>query len=88
MGICRRGEDGFFRVPPEAQAALPPAMLWKTAELWGRVESTGWVDGAVEALSRAGHKAWKNQVGDIAVLPPEGSLPEIRRDGETAAGSP
>ena len=47
----------------------------KTAALWHQLDTEGYTDGAVEALGRAGYQAWKNPVGDIAVLPPEGSLP-------------
>jgi hypothetical protein len=47
----------------------------KTTALWHQLEAAGYTDGAVEALGRAGYKAWKNPVGDIAVFPPEGSLP-------------
>ena len=77
LGICRRGKDGYNQFPPEAQSALPPETMRKTAELWRWVEAAGYVDGAVAALSRAGYKVWKNPVGDIAVLPPEGSLPAM-----------
>jgi hypothetical protein len=37
----------------------------------------GYTDGAVKALSLAGYQAWRNPMGDIAVLPLNGSLPVI-----------
>jgi hypothetical protein len=76
-GICRRSDDGFNYFTEEAQTALPYEIMKKTANLWHQLEAAGCTDGAVEALARAGYKAWKNPVGDIAVLPPEGSLPMI-----------
>ncbi|MGD8367442.1 MAG: CheR family methyltransferase [Desulfobacterales bacterium] len=75
LGICRRGKDGFLRFSDDAQTALPPAVVERTAALWRQIETEGFTDGAVEALTRAGYRAWKNPVGDIAVLPPEGALP-------------
>ena len=74
-GICRRGDDGFNHFTEEAQTAPPNVIMKKTTALWHQLEAAGYTDGAVEALRRAGYKAWKNPVGDIAVLPPEGSLP-------------
>lgn len=73
-GICMRGADGFNHFTEEAQTAPPNVILKKTTALWHQIEESGYTDGAVEALRRAGYKAWKNPVGDIAVLPPEGSL--------------
>ena len=49
----------------------------KTSALWSQLEDEGYTDGAVDALERAGYQAWENAVGDIAVLPPEGSLPKF-----------
>jgi hypothetical protein len=71
LGICRRGNDGFNHFTTEAQTAPPTALMEKTTELWRQMEAAGYTDGAVEALGRAGCKAWKNPVGDIAVLPPD-----------------
>jgi hypothetical protein len=75
LGICRRGKGGFFRFADDAQTALPPSVMKSAAALWQRAEAEGFTDGAVQALCRAGYRAWKNPVGDIAVEPPEGSLP-------------
>ena len=74
-GICKRGDDGFNHFTTETQNAPPYVLLKKTTALWQQVEAAGYTDGAVDALNRAGYKAWKNPVGDIAVLPPKGSLP-------------
>jgi hypothetical protein len=74
FGICRRGDDGYNHFTKEVQNAPPNVLTEKTAALWRALEAEGYTDGAVAALGRAGYKAWKNAVGDIAVLPPEGSL--------------
>jgi hypothetical protein len=73
-GICRRGHDGFIHFTEEVRTGPPHVIMEKTAALWHQLEGEGYTDGAVEALGRAGYQAWKNQVGDIAVLPPQGSL--------------
>ena len=66
-GICRRGDDGFQHFAKGALTALPDAIVENTAAIWQQLEAEGFTDGAVEALNRAGYKAWKNAVGDIAV---------------------
>jgi hypothetical protein len=74
LGVCRRGADGFNRFPGEVLNA-PPKTLWdKTRALWRTLAGAGYTDGAVAALRRAGYRAWKNPVGDIAVRPPDGAL--------------
>jgi len=77
QGICRRGSDGYNHFTEEAQSTPPQFVKEKSAAVWKQLEAAGYTDGAVEALGRAGYKAWKNPVGDIAVLPPEGSLTMI-----------
>ncbi|MEJ2037732.1 MAG: CheR family methyltransferase [Desulfosarcinaceae bacterium] len=74
-GIGARDKDGFFRFSEEVQTAPPALLMQKTSALWDRIEKEGYVDGAVAALQRAGYQAWKNAVGHVAVLPPEGSMP-------------
>lgn len=74
-GICRRADDGFNHFTEETNTAPPNVILKKTTALWHQVDAAGFTDGAVAALGRAGYNAWKNPVGDIAVLPPEGLLP-------------
>jgi hypothetical protein len=76
-GICRRDSDGFIHFTEEARTASPSVIMEKTSALWSQLEEEGYTDGAVDALERAGYQAWKNAVGDIAVLPPEGSLPKF-----------
>jgi hypothetical protein len=71
-GICRREEDGYLHFTEEALTAPANITTQKTTALWGQLASAGFTDGAVDALCRAGYTAWKNPVGDIAVLPPEG----------------
>ena len=73
--ICMRGEDGFNRFPEDALTEPPGVLQQKTTALWRDVDAEGYTNGAVDALTRAGYQAWKNSVGDIAVLPPQGSLP-------------
>jgi hypothetical protein len=77
FGICGRGADGFIHFTEEARTAPPNIIAEKTAALWHQLEKEGYTDGAIEALGRAGYQAWKNKVGDIAVLPPQGSLPTV-----------
>lgn len=74
FGICRRKDDGFHQFTEETRTAPPHVVLEKTTELWKEAAASGYTDGAVEALGRAGYTAWENPVGDITVLPPEGSL--------------
>lgn len=76
-GICRRGDDGYHHFSKESLTASPLEIMKKTAEIWHQLDRAGYTDRAVEALCRAGYSAWKNAVGDIAVLPPEGSLSRI-----------
>ena len=72
-GICSRGTDGFLH--PLVEDIPPVAYLQKNAEIWQQMEAEGYPDQTVEVLARAGYKAWKNRVGDIAVEPPPGALP-------------
>jgi len=65
--ICRRGPDGFYQTP--AEELQPSEYMARGAAIWQELDSKGYVDGAVEVLKTAGHKAWKNAVGDIAVTP-------------------
>jgi hypothetical protein len=74
FGICGRGKDGFPCFSADEKASLSPAAMKNTALLWRQMEAEGHTERAVRALCRAGYLAWKNPVGDIAVLPPEGSL--------------
>jgi len=74
-GISRRGKDGFNHFSQEILTAPPGVIMKKSSELWHDLETAGYTDDAVDALSRAGYTAWKNPVGDISVLPPDGSLP-------------
>jgi SAM-dependent methyltransferase len=67
-GICRRAEDGFLRFP--AQPPTPDAMIRALMAVWGRLATDGVAAEAVQALRRAGHRAWINAAGDIAILPP------------------
>jgi len=86
IGICRREKDGFLRFSDDAQTALSPVIMENTATLWRQMEKEGYTERAVQALCRSGYRAWKNPVGDIAVLPPEGSLPAVAskcRRGDT-----
>jgi len=66
-GICRRGEDGFLISPKLKRSLAEKRKLHH--ELWLNVQDEGYVDGAVEALCKAGYNAFKNEVGDIAIRP-------------------
>ncbi len=74
-GICRRDEDGFIQFTGETRSASPLSLHKKTAALWTQLAAEGYTEGAVAALTRAGYTAWRNAVGDVAVLPPVGALP-------------
>lgn len=67
QGICRRGSDGFLHFP---EREMPPSeYLEKNALLWREMKKDGYLDEAVNVLGRAGYKAWKNSVDDIAIRP-------------------
>jgi len=74
-GICERNRDGFIHFADHSRNAPSGAIMRKVSDLWTQLDDEGYTDGAIEALGRAGYQAWKNPVGDIAVLPPDGSLP-------------
>ena len=74
-GIGRRDADGFIQFTEEMRTAPPQVVMAKTRALWRQLDAEGYTDGAVDALNRAGYRAWKNQVGDIAVVPPAGPPP-------------
>ena len=80
-GIGCRGADGFLRFSDELHAGPPLALFEKETALWKTLEAEGHTQDAIEALCRAGYTAWKNPVGDIAVRPPEGSLPATSKAG-------
>ena len=75
-GICDRDDSGFIHFTKDSRNAPPGAVMEKASALWTQLEAEGYTDGAIEALGRAGYQAWKNQVGDITVIPPDGSLPK------------
>jgi SAM-dependent methyltransferase len=70
QGVCRRAEDGFLRFP--SQPPSPAEMIRGLLAVWGRLEAEGVAAEAAQALRRAGHQAWVNAAGDIAILPPGG----------------
>ena len=72
-GIFHRHEDGFLHLPDE-ELSIPEAVE-KMKQLWMQIRAEGYVDDAVNALERRGYAAWQNDVGDIAVEPPEGVFP-------------
>jgi hypothetical protein len=74
-GICKHDDDGFIRFTKDAHNAPLARIMEKVSALWSQLADEGYTDGAIEALGRAGYQAWKNPVGDVAVLPPDGSLP-------------
>ena len=72
--ICFRGPDGFLH--PLTEEMPLTEYFQKNAAIWWQLEEDGYSEQTVEALKRAGHKAWINGVGHIAVEPPQGSLPK------------
>ena len=70
--ICERKTDGYLHFSREIS---PAEFMKKNIMMWQQMDEEGYVDRAVEVLERAGHKAWRNSVGDIAVRPPADSLP-------------
>ena len=71
--ICVRGLDGFLQALAKE---MPLAEYFqKNAAIWQQLEEDGYPARAVEALEYAGHKAWINEVGDIAIEPQPGTLP-------------
>jgi SAM-dependent methyltransferase len=67
LGVCVRGPDGTLGGAP---ADMPPDQLALCSSLLaGRLDEEGFVDEAVEVLRRAGHDAWRNPVGHIAMHP-------------------
>ena len=77
LGICREADDGVCRFPEAMHKAAPLLLAEKTTALWHHIDAAGYTDGAIEALVRAGYEAWRNPAGDIAVLPPDNTLPHI-----------
>jgi len=71
--ICRRENDGYLHF--ETVETPGPVLLGKLAGVWRQIKAEGYLNGAVEALSRAGYSAWENRIGDIAVRPPADALP-------------
>ena len=71
--ICLRGPDGFLQPLTEE---MPLAEYFqKNAAIWQQLLEDGYPARTVEALERAGYKAWLNAVGDIAIEPSAGALP-------------
>jgi hypothetical protein len=66
-GLCRRESDGFWDFPENAMS--PADYLQINARIWNTLQTEGYVDGAVEALIRAGYEAFENVVGDVAIRP-------------------
>ncbi len=66
-GLFQRRGNGFLYASEEEKPAAE--FTPRVAQLWWQVEEEGFTDGAVDALNRAGHIAWKNRVGDIAIRP-------------------
>jgi hypothetical protein len=71
--ICYRGSDGFLHPLTEE---MPLAEYFqKNAAIWRQLSEEGYPARTVKALERAGHRAWINRVGDIAIKPQPGKLP-------------
>jgi hypothetical protein len=67
-GICNREPDGFLHLLSDD---LPPAeYLKKNDRIWMQMADEGYAEFVSEVLRRAGHDAWINPVGDIAIRPP------------------
>ena len=73
QGICCRESDGFLH--PLTQEMPLVEYFQKNAAIWRQLEEGGYPARTVETLERAGHKAWINAVGHIAIEPPADALP-------------
>ena len=73
QGVCARGSDGFLQ--PLTEELTLVEYFQKNAAIWRQLEDEGYPGRTVEALERAGYKAWINGVGDIAIEPQPGILP-------------
>ncbi|MDJ0987509.1 MAG: CheR family methyltransferase [Desulfobacterales bacterium] len=71
--ICFRGPDGFLQ--PLVEEMSLTEYFQKNAAIWQQLVEDGYPARTVEVLERAGHKAWINAVGDIAIVPPADALP-------------
>ncbi len=73
QGVCRRGTDGFLTPAP---AEMPHAEIReRVGAVWQRVVAESYREKAAAVLTAAGHSAWVNAAGDIAVRPPAGFKP-------------
>lgn len=73
-GIYSRQEDGFMTLCDGTRELSPQLIAEKVDSVWENIDSEGYAEGAIESLLRDGYSAWKNEVGDIAVTPPESVL--------------
>ena len=74
QAICFRGPDGFLQ--PLTEDMSLTEYFQKNAAIWQQLAAEEYPARAAETIKRAGHKAWINAVGDVAIKPPAGALPE------------
>lgn len=68
IGYCARGDDGYLGTVEESM--MTSELLDSASETVGQaLESEGFAERAAEVLRTAGHDAWVNSVGHVAVNP-------------------
>ncbi len=72
QNICCRGPDGFLQ--PLTKEMPLAEYFHKNAAIWQQLAEDRYPARTVAVLEQAGHKAWLNAVGDIAIEPPAGAL--------------
>jgi SAM-dependent methyltransferase len=65
--IWHRQENGFLAAPPDQLSS--PEWLQAYLAIQKQLEQEGFADRALSVLKRAGHHAWKNPAGHLAVDP-------------------
>lgn len=70
-GFCRRTTGGFLQFP---EKEMPPnRFLEQNVLVWRTMQEKGHAERAAAVLGKAGHDAWVNPAGDIAVRPSAGT---------------
>ncbi len=68
LGYCARGEDGYLGTIEESK--MSSELMDSASEIVGQaLEQEGYAERAAEILRSAGHEAWVNCVGHVAVDP-------------------
>ena len=71
-GVCKRGSNGYLHFP---EVEMPPIDYFNiNTLLWRQMAEEGYLDRVVDVLELAGHQAWENSIGDIAIRPAASAL--------------